>query len=484
LAIVEDEEQVDRLLEARDSSVERIFVADPRGIGRLEHPAASFEQLEALGSIEAVEFRADDVGFWERSVETLDLASIAAIAFTPGTTGTPKGVMLTQANLAAAAEAGVTAYGLRSGDRIVSCLPLAEITERVLVVAQATRAACTVHFGEGADALEQDVREVEPTVLLGAPRLWARFRDRIDDGLRDAGRLKRAAFRGAVAPRHRIGRVAGRLLVSGPLRRYAGLARVRVALVGGAPTPTDLVDWWARVGIGLRELYGLTESTGVGTVCGDADVATGSVGRPVPGVEIAIRDESTSTPGTGEVLLRGPVVCAAYLDDPEATRRFATDGWLHTGDVGALDDQQRLTIVDRVKDVIVLSAGHAVAPRPIERRLTSSPFMRTALVVGEGRSHLGALIDIDDQAVGDWAAERGAAYTTSETLRAVPEARELIGDVIEQLNLDLIEEERIQAFALLPDVLDVNGGMLTATAKVRREAITTRYAELVEAMYT
>jgi len=482
LAVVEGEEQLDNVLEARESSLERVFVVDPRGIPHLELPAASFEQLEALGSVEAVEFRAGDVRLWERSVETLDPDGIAAIVFTPGTTGAPKGAMLTHANLAAAADAGVTAYGLRAGDRIVSCLPLAEITERVLVVAQATRAACTVHFGEGVDALERDVREVEPTVFVGAPRLWARFRGRIDEGLRDAGRLKRVAFRAAVARRRGVGRLVGRLLVTGPLGRHLGLARVRVALVGGAPTPAELIDWWARLGIRVRETYGLTESGGVGTVCSDADVATGTVGRAVPGVEISIHDEATRAHGAGEVLLRGPAVFAGYLDDPEATRAVLADGRLRTGDVGALDAHARLTILDRVKDVIVTSGGHAVAPRPIERRLVSSPYVRRALVIGEGRPHLGALIEIDDRAVGEWAGEHGVPYTTSAILRARPEVRELIGDEIESVNEALTDEERIGGFALLPDELDA-AGLLTATAKARRQEITARYRDLVEGMF-
>jgi long-chain acyl-CoA synthetase len=176
-------------------------------------------------------------------------------------------------------------------------------------------------------------------------------------------------------------------------------------------------------------------------------------------------------------------VFRGYLDDPEATRAVLADGWLRTGDVGTLDEHERLAIVDRVKDVIITSSGHAVAPRSIEHRLVSSRYVRTAVVIGEGRPHLGALIEIDDGAVGEWAGEHDVPYTTGATLRIRPEVRELVGDVIEQVNDELAKEERIGGFALLPDGLDADTGVLTATAKVRRHEITTRYADLVEGMF-
>jgi len=484
-AVVEGEELLDLLLEMPESTVERIFVIDPRGIRRLEQPAASYEQLEALGSLDAVELRSGDPDLWERSVAALEPHGVASIVFTPGTTGTPKGAMLTHGNLAAAAAIGVDAYGLRAGDRIVSCMSLGEITERALSLAQATRAACTVHFGEGGDALGRDVREVEPTVLLGPPRLWAQLRERVEDGLRDAGRVKRAAFRFAIGRRRGPGRLIGRALVTGPLRRHLGLARVRVALVGGAPTPVELLEWWARLGLRAREIYALTESSGVGTVCTESDAGSGTVGRAVPGVEVRIDDaaEEVDENGAGEVLLRGAVVFAGYLDDPEATRSVLDDGWLRTGDIGKLDEQQRLSIVGRMKDIIITSSGHNVAPLPVERRLAASPFVRSAIVLGEGRPHLGALIEIDEGTVGTWAHEHRVPYTTGASLRTRPEVRELIGAWIETVNRDLAAPERVQGFALLPDELGADSGLLTATAKVRRHVITTRYADLVEEMF-
>jgi long-chain acyl-CoA synthetase len=405
--------------------------------------------------------------------------------FTPGTTGRPKGVRLTNDNLAAAAAVGTEAYGLRAGDRILTCLSLCEIAERALVVAQATRAACTVHFGDGSDALENDLREVEPTVLLGAPHLWERIRVRVDDGLRSAGRLKRVAFRVGLSRRGVVGRLVGGWLVTRPVRRQLGLARVRVALAAGAPTPPDLGAWWDGLGVSIRELYGLAESSGVGTLVAERESPRGSVGRAVPGMEVAIDDRTGSAGHGGEVLLRGSTIFVGYLDDEEATAdSLDSSGWLHTGDVGTRDDDGNLRIVDRIKDVIVTSGGHTIAPGPIERGLSASPYVSASVVLGDGRPHLVALISLDDLAVSDWAARHGVPFTTRESLAARVEVRELIADWVHEVNDGLADEEKIRSFALLPNELRHEDGVLTSTRKVRREAIADRFADLVEGMFS
>jgi long-chain acyl-CoA synthetase len=484
IAIVEGEEQLDNLLEVRAGTpLERVFVIDTRGIRRLEAPASSLEELESLGSLEAVALREGDPDAWRAAVARLEPDGVATVVFTPGTTGDPKGVMLTNCNLDAAAEVGVAAYDLRPGDRIVSCLPLCEIAERVLVVAQATRAACTVHFGEGGDALEHDVREVEPTVFLGAPHLWERFEARVDAGLRTAGRVKRAAFRAGASRRNGVARLLRAWLVTRPVLRLLGLARVRVALAAGAPVPAELREWWTRLGIPIRDVYGLTESAGVGTVVGVDEQFPGAVGRAVPGVEVAI--DHADADGSGEVLLRGRVAFSGYLDDRAATlEALDARGWLHTGDVGTVDVDGTLTIVGRIKDVIVTSGGHTVAPGPIERRLAASRYISAAVVVGDGRPHLGALLAIDESAVSDWATEHAVAFTTRQTLTTRAEVRELIDASVREVNEGLNAEEQIQSFALLPNELAQEDGALTATLKLRRGAMTSRFADLVDGMFS
>ncbi len=474
VAVVEDEEQLDKLLEVRaGSALERIVVIDTRGIRLLEDPASSFEALEALGSRDAVQLRSGDLDEWRIAVGRLAPGGVATVAFTPGTSGEPKGALLTNANLAAVAQVGVTEYGLQPDDRIVSCLPLCEIAERVLVVAQATSAGCTVHFGEGGDALENDIREVRPTVFLGAPRLWQRLRASVDLGLRNAGRLKRAAFRFGTGKGPRALRS---LVATAAVRTRVGLPKVRLALAGGAPMPADLLAWWTALGVDVREVYGLTETTGVGTLV-MPDTPTGSVGRALPGTEITVAPD-------GEVLVRGPSVFAGYLDDAEETAAAINgDGWCHTGDLGALDAAGNLTIVGRRKDIIVTSGGHSVAPAPIERRLATSPFVRAAVVVGDGRPHLGALLALEGEAVGDWAAEQRLAFTTHAALIALPEVRELVQGAIDEVNEGLPVEEQVRSFALLPEDLSEDDGALTATLKVRRATAGERFADLVESMY-
>ena len=493
IAVVEDEEQLDKLLEVRGGTgLEKIFVIDPRGIRRLVAPAASFEELEALGSLDAVALRGADPGLWQESVAALEPGTVATVVFTPGTTGTSKGALLTHGNLSAAADAGVAEYGLGSHDQIVSCLPLCEISERVLVVAQATRAAATVHFGEGGDAIENDLREVEPTFFLASPRLWERLRGRIEAGLRDAGRIKRSAFRIASPGGGSLRVTLAALLVTRPVRSRVGLRRVRVAVAAGAPAPIELLEWWSGLGMTVRELYGLVESTGIATVVPASGGRPGTVGRAVPGTEVGVDTGAEGGAGgvgedgssAGEVRVRGDVVFAGYLDAPaETAERLDASGWLCTGDVGTLDADGTLTIVGRTKDIIVTSGGHAVAPSPLEQRLQASPYVRVAIVIGDGRPCLGALMGVDDAAVGEWAAAEGVPFTTMRSLATRPEVHDLIGRWIDEVNRSLTAGDRIERFALLATELSHDDGALTPNFKVRRGAIVAQFSDLVEEMY-
>jgi long-chain acyl-CoA synthetase len=479
VAIVEDEEQFDKLSEVQDQvSLRHLIVIDPRGIQRLEAPASSFEALEALGGPEAVAIRDGDLRAWEAQVATLADDEAATIVFTPGTTGEPKAALLTNANLVAAGAAGAAATGLGPQDELVSTLPLVEMAERVLTEAQAVRVGATVNFGEGGDALDHDFREVQPTIVLGTPRLWERLQDTAEAGLRVAGRIKRSAAR--MARTAHSGPVAD-ALVSRPLRRRLGLGRTRAAICATAACPSDLVGWWASIGVPLREAYGLIEAAGVATLAAPGATGSGSVGHAMPGVEV----RTTGDVGAeGEVLVRGPVVFAGYLDERGDSRAERdADGWLHTGDIGVLDATGDLTIVGRAQDRITTSTGHRVAPRVVEARLEVSPYVRTAIVVGNGRPHLGALLDIDAGAVGDWAADNGVPYTTDRTLVERPEVRELLSGVIAEANSGVDEADRVLCFALLPQPLDVEDGTLTPTFKVRRAATAERFKDLVEQMY-
>ncbi len=472
VVIVEDEEQLDKILEIADQiSLRHIVVIDPRGIRRLDDPASSFEALEALGNREAVQMRSGDPNVWAASVAALDPATVATVVFTPATTGDPKGARITHNALVGAARAGAEALGLRADDEIVSSLPLCDIAERSISAAQAVCVGAVVNFGEGGEALVNDLREVQPTVMVGTPRLWERFREGVDAGGRGADPVKRAAMRAA----RRRGRGLSDLLVKRPLRANLGLGRVRVAITTTAPCAPDVVEFWRSVGVPVRQAYGLTEASGFVTATIDEADPPGSVGRAVPGAEVRLGEE-------GEILVRGPGVFSGYLEDASHAPVDA-DGWLHTGDVGTLDDGV-LTIVGRLKDVVITSNGHRASPRAIEERLEDSPYVRTAVLVGDERPCFGALIGIDATPVGDWAAERGGAFTTFATLAALPEVRELFEQVVDEVNTGLDERDRIDCFAVLPIVLGEDEELVTATSKVRRGPVLERFRGLVDRMYT
>jgi long-chain acyl-CoA synthetase len=470
VVIVEDEEQFDKVMESRDRlTLRHVIVIDPRGIRRLEDPASSFEALEALGSADAVRARGGDLDSWRTSVASLDPGSIATIVFTSGATGQPKGALLTHDALTTAASSGAEALGLRAGDEIVSTLPLSDISERTLTVAQAVHIGAVVNFGEGGVSLGNDLREVQPTVLLGSPRVWERLRESVEAGARGAGIVKRRAMRAAQGS----GGGFKNLVVRRPLRKNLGLARTRVAISATSPCAVELVDYWRSLGVRLRQAYSLTEAAGFAAVASPTDPA-GSVGHTGAGVEVELDP-------AGEILLRSPAAFAGLLGDAGGGALQA-GGWFHTGDLGEMDDGV-LSITGRAKDVVITSAGHRTAPRAIEARLEESPYVRAAVIVGDGRPCLGALIVIEATSVGDWAAERGASFTTYATLGALPEVFELVDGVVEGVNAELDERGRIGCVAILPQDLADDEELVTATHKLRRDPIAARFADVVDRMY-
>ena len=486
VAIVDDGEQLDKLLGVRDKTqLERIVVIDTRGIGTLDAPGMSYEALDASGSTDAVNARSGPLDEWRQRVAALRSDQPATILFTPGTTGTPKGVILTHADLTAAAAAGVAAIGLGPDDELVSVLPLGEIAERSLTELQALEAGCTVHFGEGGASFGNDLREVKPTVFLGVPRLWENLRTEVEAGIRNAGRIKRTVMRAALrndggaglALRRRRGPLALLLdlMVSRPLRADLGLGRVRVALSGAAPAPPELVRWWWSAGVALREVYGLAEVGGPATVVAADDVRPGTVGRAVPGLTVSIG-------GDGQVVLRGEAVFEGYVDDA-GSGATVTGGELHTGDLGTLGDDGVLTIVGRTDEMILTSGGRRIAPASIEQRLEATDYVKRAVLVGEGRPCAGALLVLDSGRTGDWAAAHDVPYTTFRSLTERPEVRDLIQQSIDVVNATLDDQDRVGCFALLPADLTQDEGALTATFKLRRAATQAQLKPVIDAMY-
>jgi long-chain acyl-CoA synthetase len=315
---------------------------------------------------------------------------------------------------------------------------------------------------------------VQPTVFLGVPRVWEKMLASVEVRMADASRLKRLAWRVALAR----GGAIGYLLAFRALREKLGLLRVRAAISGAAPIAPQVLEFFARIGVRVREGYGQTEGTAVATATPEGGIRIGTVGTALPECELRVADD-------GEILVRSPGVFKGYFRDEAATAETVdAEGWLHTGDVGELDADGYLTITDRKKDIIITAGGKNVSPSEIENKLKVSPFVREAIVVGDRRKYLTALIGIELDTVADWAGRRGVTFTTYGDLASKDDVRELIGNWVEQVNVELAQVERIKRFTLLRKELDHEDGQLTATQKVKRTAIAEEFADDVEALYT
>jgi long-chain acyl-CoA synthetase len=486
--VAEDEEQLDKVLAVRAelTHLRHIVVIDERTV--LQHLAddqiMTFAELEALG-------RGVEEG-WAEHVRELDPDDVALIVYTSGTTGPPKGAMLSHRNVVSAAAAFAATFTSSPRDEVLSYLPLCHIAERLNSTINALHVGYVVNFGRGGAFLAQDLRDVQPTIFLGVPRVWEKMAANVEIRMNDASRLKRLLYRWALRVGRRIakermdgtnglvdeavGRVAW-LLVFRSLRQKLGLARVRIALSGAAPIAPQLLEYFWAIGVPVREGYGQTENTAVATYTPADDVRIGKVGTALPGVEIAIADR-------GEILVRSPGNFLGYLKDPAATAAaLDEEGWLHTGDVGELDAAGFLKITDRMKDLIITAGGKNVSPSEIENALKVSPFVKEAVVVGDGRKHLAALIGIELDSVGDWARRRELAYTTYADLASKPEVVALIGEWVDHVNRDLARVEQIKTFRLLDREFDHRGGEITATQKVKRRAVEREFADAIEGMY-
>ena len=487
--IAEDEEQLDKTLEVRKNlpNLRKIVVVDTRGVRVLDDPQViTFADLEGLGAQRPVDE-------WRGLVAGLDPSATALMVYTSGTTGPPKGAMLSHANLLAAARSFNQVFEGRATDEALSYLPLCHIAERLGSTINALYAGYVVNFGEGGESFMADLREIQPTFFLGVPRVWEKMLAGIQIRMGDASRLKRANYglwmrvgarlarkrmAGRLNPLDRLLYGLGWLLLYRSIRQKLGLGRVRVAVSGAAPIAPQVLEFFWALGVGVREGYGQTENTALATYTPKDEVRIGKVGKPVPGVELRIADD-------GEILTRSPGVFRGYFKNDAATAETVdADGWLHTGDVGELDADGFLTITDRKKDIIITAGGKNLSPSEIENKLKVSPYIREAIVIGDQRKYLTALIGIEFDTVGNWATRRHIAYTTYRDLTAKPEVVELVQHWVNEVNAELAQVEQIKRFALLPKELDPEEGELTATQKVKRRAIAEEFAELIDGLYS
>ncbi len=407
--------------------------------------------------------------------------------------------MLTNSNVDWAVEASLRggSYGLEPGpgDDLLSSLPLCHVAERLLSVWYNAGAGVKVNVAESIATVQPNLREAQPTILFGVPRIWEKILASVTIGINNASPLKRRYGRFWMRVADRLGR---RLAASGgantaatralyavgwvfffrALRERIGMRRVRHALSGAAPISPEVLRFFMGIGVPMHEVYGMTENTAIATANRPGRVRLGTVGEPLEGAEVSL------DPETGEILTRHPAVFAGYFRDPEATARCLTaDGWLRTGDVGVFSDDGYLTVTDRMKDIIITAGGKNIAPSEIENALKTSPYLKEAVVIGDRRPYLVALIGIELDTVADWAQRRGLVFTTYRDMSTKDEVIALVRSVVEQVNARLATVEQIKKFRLLPKELDQDDGELTATQKVKRSAIVQRFEDLVTDMY-
>ncbi len=487
----EDDEQLDKALEVRDRlpRLRRIFVFDMDGLRDFSDPGVmSLAALRTTGR----EYDAAHSGLWEQRVATRRPEDLAVLIYTSGTTGRPKGAMLSHANLIAAARLYSEAYAQRPDDERMCFLPLCHVAERVVGVYTAFLTGTRLNFVENPETVPENVREIAPTVFGAVPRIWEKFYSVVTIRVREATPLARLAYLlaigigTAVATLREEGRPVpvhlalafwfARVLVLDNIRKAIGVHRARLLLTGAAPTSPDLIRWYMALGLEMVEVWGQTESGGISTSNPIGRVKPGSIGKPLPQTEVRVSPE-------GELLVRGPSVFMGYLNQPEKTAETLRDGWLHTGDVGRVDNEGYFYITDRMKDIIITAGGKNITPSEIENQLKFSPYITDAVVIGDRRAYLTALIMIDHENVEKFAQDNAIPFSNYVSLCRRPEIQALIESEVARVNAKFARVENVRKFRLIERKLTTEDEELTPTMKLKRKLVNEKYRDLIEQMY-
>jgi long-chain acyl-CoA synthetase len=496
IVVCGDQEQVDKVLdaEAREGDfpdLALIVCVDMKGMRNYDRSRLqSFDEVVQAGLAHAGA-RPGGIDIIRDCIRAGVPDDPAIVVYTSGTTGPPKGALLSHRNLLIATSPLIEEFGLtRQTYSVVCYLPLCHVAERIFSTVLSLMIGGVVNFAESIDTVQVNLREIAPQVFLGVPRIWEKLQYSATIRMQDARPLARriydwglafgqAHFRkieagGRPTPSERIRHFAAQVLVFNPLRRFMGLDRLRCSFVGGASVSPEVVRFFRVLGVPLYQIYGMTESAGLAFFQNPRKKVIGGAGVATSIIEYRIAAD-------GELLIRAPSVFLGYLDNAGATAETVVDGWLHTGDVVEQLHNGEITIVDRKKSIIITSGGKNITPSEIENALKDSIYIAEAIVVGEGKNFLGALLQIDYDTVGKWAQGQGLAYTTFSHLAGLPEVRALIGKEVARVNEAFARVENIRKFVLLRKQLDHDDGELTATQKVRRNVIETRFkAELAE----
>lgn len=489
IMVCEDQEQTDKLLAALPElpRLKKIVVMETKGLRSFAPEVrkfiTTFDEVEQLGAASGQQAIIDDALARQR------LEDVGLMIYTSGSTGKPKGAMISYRNIRGVVPGILDRLELSRETTHLSYLPLCHVAEQMLTSFVPVYIGSQVNFGESIRTVQEDLREVAPTMFLGVPRIWEKLHAAIHIKLQETGGLRRALFhkaynackplaekpRSAWSAADKLTFAASYWVVFRALQNFTGLRNAHVALTGAAPIPPDVVRFFRVLGVPLIEVYGLTESTGMVTGHRLDHVVVGTVGVPTQGVEHRIADN-------GELQLRGDMVFAGYYKNPEATASSIIEGWLHTGDV-VRESQGQIQIVDRLKDIMITAGGKNLTPSEIENTMKGSPFIKECIIVAEARKFVGALVMIDYETVGKWAEARRIPFTHYRSLVEHPEVRSLIDAEINQGNQRLAQVSQIRKFHLLTKELDHDDGEVTATMKVRRSSIYKTYAAEIEALY-
>src|SRR6516162_2381144 len=501
LAVVEDQEQVDKILSISHqlNRLAQVIYDEPRGLRDYDHTRLkSIDEVARLG-VDRLAGDPQALQWWERAVASGAGSDLAVILYTSGTTGRPKGVMLTFDNLVISAVNGNRFDNLGCDEEAVAYLPLAWVGDHLFSYAQPFTAGFCVNCPESPETVGEDRREIGTTYGFAPPRIYENLLTLTMVRMEDAGRLKRAMFHYFIALARRWGEKIlngehvplharllyrlGDLLVYGPLKNRLGVSRLRLAYTAGEAIGPEIFRFWRSLGVNLKQLYGQTEASVYITAQPDGEIYAETVGKPNIGVDVKIAEN-------GEVLFKSPGVFLGYYKDPQQTAQTKTlDGWVHTGDAGFIDPKTgHLKIIDRAKDVGRLNDGSLLAPKYIENKLKFYPNIREAVVYGDKRDCVCAMLNIDLTAVGNWAERNNIVYGSYQELAGHPRVYDMLAEHVEEVNRSLAEEKamagaQIRRFLVLHKELDADDGEVTRTQKVRRGFVAERYAPLITALY-
>jgi long-chain acyl-CoA synthetase len=493
ILFVEDDEQLDKALEVRATlpGLKKIVVFDMEGLRDLADPMViGLDELRRLGR----EHNAQQPDALMQSVQQVQAADLAILVYTSGTTGKPKGAMHSHHGLVYTVRGYNTLIGRTQDDECMCFLPLCHIAERLGGEYFSLYTGAKLNFVENPETVPENVREIAPTVFTAVPRVWEKFYSGVMIGLKEASRLQQAAYAWAI----QVGtQIADRVLAGQPVdgllkfkyllanwmalsnvRRLIGIDRSRFLVTGAAPISPDLVRWYLALGVPMIEVWGMTETCGAATGVPVTRIKPGSIGPAASYNEVRI------APGTGEILVRGPNVFMGYLNQPHKTAEaLDADGWLHTGDVGTVDEEGFFRITDRMKDIIITAGGKNITPSEVENELKFSPYITDAVVIGDKRPYLTVIIMIDQENVEKFAQDSDVPFSNYASLTRAPEVQALIQGEIDRVNRKFARVEQVKKFFLLDTQLSAEDEELTPTMKLKRKLVQQKYAQQIEAMY-